>query len=202
MYSARGPVATTLDLPDGWQAHDLPMADVGDVWDDRLPCGVEPYFLRAHTGEHREWPDAINTYSSRGVNTGRRYFSLTTLGARQPYIPQHFHRQHTENFFCLSGRTWLYVNGTEVLVTPGDFVHAPAGTVHSYALGAHNTRMLGILTSDVFEPFFDRTGVATDANVYTEGLVNPATLMEKLGQIADLDVVMVGPPPQSAYAHL
>lgn len=202
VYSAQGPVATTLDLPDGWQAHDLPMADVVDVWDDRLPCGVEPYFLRAHTGEHREWPDAINTYSSRGVNTGRRYFSLTTLGARQPYIPQHFHRQHTENFFCLSGRIWLYVNGTEVLVTPGDFVHAPAGTVHSYALGAHNTRMLGILTSDVFEPFFDRTGVATDANIYTEGLVNPATLMEKFGQIADLDVVMVGPPPQSAYAHL
>ncbi|MFW0794410.1 quercetin 2,3-dioxygenase [Gordonia sp. CPCC 205515] len=200
IYSAKS--TDTIGLPGGWQTHDLPQVDASDTWDTSLPSGVEPYFIRAHEGEHREWPDAINTFSARGANTGSRYFSVLTLGAKQPYIPQHFHQQHTENFFCVSGRVWLSVNGTEVLVTPGDYVHAPAGTIHSYAFGAHNTRMLGVLTTDIFEPFFDRTGDATTDNVYTEGLVNPTTLMGKLGQIADLDVVMVGPPPQSNYAHL
>lgn len=196
---ARG---TRNDIPSSWTRHDLPLSAPTDAWHDTLPTDTRPYIQRAHAGEHRAWPDAINTFSARSVNTDRRYFSVTTLGNRQPYIPQHFHQLHTENFFCLSGRIWLWVNGTEVLLTPGDFVHAPPGTIHSYALGAHNTRMLGVLTTDVFEPFFDRTGEPTDDNVYTEGLVNPATLMAKLGQISDLDVTMVGPPPESAYAHL
>ncbi|MEE4024881.1 quercetin 2,3-dioxygenase [Gordonia sp. PKS22-38] len=189
-------------IPAGWAVHDLPLHDASDTWDDTLPTDTRPYVQRAHTGDHRAWPDAVNTFSARAANTDRRYFSVTTLGNRQPYIPQHFHQLHTENFFCLSGRIWLWVNGTEVLLTPGDFVHAPPGTIHSYALGAHNTRMLGVLTTDVFEPFFDRTGVPTADNVYTEGLVDPASLMAKLGQISDLDVTMVGPPPVSAYSHL
>lgn len=203
IYSAQHVAAEDRgSLPPGWLPVDAPYVDASDVWDETLPAITQPYFQRAHTGDHRAWPDAINTFSARGVTTDRRYFSVTTLGNRQPYIPAHFHRLHTENFFCLSGRIWLWVNGTEVLLTPGDFVHAPAGTIHSYALGAHNTRMLGVLTGDVFEPFFDRTGESTTDSVYTEGLVNPATLFEKLGQISDLDVEMVGPPPTSAYGHL
>lgn len=100
---------------------------------------------------------------------------MLTLGGRSPYIPQHFHRHHTENFFVLSGRVWLYVNGVETLLTAGDYLHAPAGTIHSFAFDAHTTRMLGILTSDVFENFFDVTGEATDDLVYTEGLINRST---------------------------
>lgn len=86
------------------QLHDLSHAEVRDVWDEELPAGVQGYFHRAHTGDTRAWPDAVNSYNARGRNTGRRYFSVTTVGARQPYIHRHFHRLHTENFFCLSGR--------------------------------------------------------------------------------------------------
>ncbi|GAA5052582.1 cupin domain-containing protein [Nocardia callitridis] len=108
---------------------------------------------------------------------------------------RHFHRLHTENFFCLSGRILLYANGVETLLTAGDYVHAPAGTIHSFAMDAHNTRMLGMLTTDVFEPFFDRLGETTDDSVYTDGLVDPGTFLTKLGGLADLDVEFVGPPP-------
>lgn len=53
-----------------------------------------------------------------------------------------------------------------------------------------------MLTSDVFEPFFDVTADATDDHVYTEGLINPDTFMARLAaHAADLDVVQVGPPP-------
>lgn len=109
---------------------------------------------------------------------------------------RHFHEQHTENFLCLSGRMWLYVNGTEILLTRGDFAHAPAGTIHTFAFDAHNTHMVGILTPNVFENFFDALGTPTDDHVHTETteLVAPPTPSPQLQ--AELDVVVTGPPPE------
>lgn len=166
-----------------------------DTWDDALPDGEHAYFLRSGEGDRRETGDALNTYITRGANTGGTCFAVDTLGARSPYFIRHFHRQHTESFACVSGRIWLHVNGREVLLTEGDFVHAPAGTVHTFAFDAHNTRMLGILTPDVFEPFFDLTGRPTELHVHPDGpnslATNPADLAE-----SDLDLVVVGPPPK------
>lgn len=178
---------------------DLPLPDPQDVWDSALPQGVQPYFLRLGEGDRRETGDGLNTYLTRGANTAGRYFAVDTIGARAPYFIRHFHRLHTENFVCVSGRVRLYVNGHEVLLTEGDFVHAPAGTVHTFSFDAHNTRMLGILTPDVFEPFFDLTGRPTELHVHPEGpaglAVDPAELAA-----ADLDLVVVGPPPRRVRA--
>jgi quercetin 2,3-dioxygenase len=200
VYSASGTSTGQLLLPGDARLHELPQVDPQDVWDDELPAGAEGYFLRHRGGDRRAWPDAVNAYAARGRHTGGRYFAVSTLAAPQPYIVRHFHRLHTENFLCLSGRIWLWVNGQEVLLTPGDFLHAPAGTVHSFAVAAHNTQMLGLLTSDVFEPFFDVTGVATDDLVHTEGLIDPTAVMGGMQAHPDLDVVVVGGPPQRVRA--
>ena len=197
MYSAAASTADpSLLLPRGARRHDIGFAAATHEWDDTLPAGAEPYYLRAMTGDRVAWPDAINAYSARGRNTGGRYFAVLTTAAPQPYFVQHFHQHHTENFFCLSGRVWLYANGSEVLLTPGDFVHAPAGTIHSFAIERHGTKLLGILTSDIFEPFFDVTGEPTDDVIYTEGLIQPERFRERLmANAPDLDVVIAGPPP-------
>ncbi|WGW11903.1 quercetin 2,3-dioxygenase [Saxibacter everestensis] len=201
IYSASGRGGSDRALlPADATLHDLPRGAALDVWDDALPGGLEPYFLRSRTGDRRGWPDAVNAFAARGRNAGGRYIAVNTLAAPQPYIIRHFHRQHTENFFCLSGRIWLWVNGQEILLTGGDFLHAPAGTVHSFAIAAHNTQMLGLLTSDVFEPFFDVTGQATDDLVHTEGLIDPSTLVGGIQRNPDLDLVVVGPPPQRVRA--
>lgn len=178
---------------------DLDRPGPEDVWDAALPQGPQPYFLRLGEGDRRETGDGLNTYLTRGTNTEGRYFAVDTIGARAPYFIRHFHRQHTENFVCVSGRVWVYVNGCEVLLTEGDFVHAPAGTIHTFSFDAHNTRMLGILTSNVFEPFFDLTGRPTEQHVHPEG---PASLAVDPTELAasDLDLVVVGPPPQRAKA--
>lgn len=192
----------TLGTPllSGVEAAPALTQSASEDWDASLPAGHEPYFLRGREGDRRGWPETINTFSSRGRTTGGRYFSVDTLGAPAPYIIRHFHRLHTENFFCLAGRIWLWVNGEEILLTPGDYVHAPAGTIHSFALAAHNTRMLGILTSDVFEPFFDVTGVPTEDHVYTEGLIDPSVVIGGIRANPDLDVVVTGPPPERTRA--
>ncbi|TNM63145.1 cupin domain-containing protein [Streptomyces sp. NP160] len=176
-----------------------------DAWDAELPAGVEPYFLRAGEGDRLRTPDALYTYLSRGRNTDHRYFAIHTVGAPGQYFGRHFHRQHTENFVCLAGRVWLWVNGTELLLTPGDFVHAPAGTIHTFAFDAHRTEMLGILSPDVFEPFFGVLGSSTQDRSYAEpgtmssretDLVGPPPVhvLQKLQD--ELDLVLVGPPPQ------
>ncbi|GAA4981593.1 quercetin 2,3-dioxygenase [Kineococcus glutinatus] len=167
-------------------------------WDAGLPAGVEPYFLRAGEGDRLATPNALYSYLSRGRNTDHRYFAIHTAGGHSDYFGRHFHREHTENFLCLAGRVWLYANGTEVLLTPGDFLHAPAGTIHTFAFDAHQTEMLGILTPDVFEPFFSVLGSPTDDHVYDEStaLVGPPPVhvLQKLQD--ELDLVLVGPPPQ------
>lgn len=188
-------------LPNGAQVSETPDVPLVTEWTESLPEGVAPFVMRDGGGDHRAWPDALNSYIVRPRNTAGRYFAVDTVAAPQPYIIRHFHRKHTENFLCLAGRIWLWVNGTELLLTPGDFLHAPAGTIHAFAIGAHNTRMLGLLSPDVFEPFFDVTGEATDDRVHTEGLIDPSVLMGKLqANVADLDLQVVGPPPERVRA--
>jgi len=172
-----------------------PFTEAADTWDAALPAAQQPYFLRSGEGDRREAGDCLNTYLARGADTGGGYFAVDTVGARAPYIVRHFHRLHTENFVCVSGRVRLHVNGSEVLLTQGDFVHAPAGTIHSFAFDAHNTRMLGVLTPDVFEPFFDLTGRPTEQHVHTDGPADLAMSPDELAA-ADLDLEVVGPPPR------
>ncbi|MFD5247137.1 quercetin 2,3-dioxygenase [Amycolatopsis sp. NPDC058340] len=198
LYAAGADV--TGEVPSMATRHDLPLVAPSAEWDDTLPAGTEGYFLRSRTGERRGWPDAVNSFLARGRNTGGHYVAVNTLAAPQPYVIRHFHRRHTENFLCLSGRIWLWVNGEEILLTPGDFLHAPAGAVHSFAVTAHNTQLLGLLTSDVFEPFFDVTGVPTDDHVHTEGLIDPSVVAGGIRANPDLDVVVVGGPPDRVRA--
>ncbi|MGO3151053.1 MAG: cupin domain-containing protein [Galactobacter sp.] len=190
-----GVSAEELALPDDAIGGGLaPLADTREF--DELPEGTEAYILNSGHGDNRAWPETINSYVARPRNTDRRYFMVDSLGGQQPYIIRHFHSLHTENFICLSGRIWIHANGQEVLLTEGDFLHAPAGTIHSFCMATHNTRMLGLLTGDIFEPFFDVTSQPANGDlVYTEGLIDPATIPAAMMAHPELDVTVVGPPP-------
>ena len=168
--------------------------------DAGLPPTQSPYFLSAGEGERMVSYQTMFTYLSRPANTGSNYFAVHTKGAKSPYIPLHFHSQHTENFLCTEGRMWLYANGREMLLTKGDFVHAPAGTIHSFALDAHNTQMVGFLTPSVFNGFFEYFNEPTEDYMYTEG-GEPYMDMEGFGRAqAEMDLTVVGPPPQRRAA--
>lgn len=194
-HRSTGEAREQLGSPLGITFPDHDEVQASQEWDAHLPSGAEPYFLRAGEGDRVTMGSALNTYLTRGRNTDHRYFAISTLGSHSPYFVRHFHEAHTENFLCLSGRTWLYVNGQELLLTRGDFVHAPAGTIHTFAFDAHNTQMLGILTPDVFEKFFDALGRPTEDYVHQESteLVAPPAPSPQLQ--AELDVVVAGPPP-------
>ncbi|MCU4298329.1 cupin domain-containing protein [Brevibacterium permense] len=164
---------------------------------NHLPDGEVPFVNAAGHGDRYETFEQMNTYPVRARNTGGRFFAMDTRGAKTPYIPLHFHQEHSENFLCLGGRVRLHANGEEVVLAPGDFLHAPAGTIHSFSLAANNTHMLGLLTPPVFEPFFEYMNDPTEEYVHVEGGEPhfPAAGFAKAQ--AELDLVVVGPPPES-----
>jgi quercetin 2,3-dioxygenase len=161
-----------------------------------LPAHATPFTLRAGEGERWKNLGQLNTFVARSRNTADTYFAMHTRGAKSEYIPRHFHRRHTENFFCVEGRILLHANGQEILLTKGDFLHAPAGTIHSFAFDGHSTQMLGILTTGIFEKFFEYMNVPTDDHVHDE-LGDQSFPGEGFGRArAELDLEVVGPPPE------
>lgn len=177
---------------------DLDSVEVEPPVREGLPESEGAFVTKSGLGDRYETYQQINSYSARSRNTGGRFFSMDTRGAKAPYIPLHFHQQHSENFFCLSGVVKIHANGQEVILLPGDFLQAPAGTIHSFAHAANNTRMLGILNPPVFEKFFEYMNDPTEAVVQQEG-GEPYFPIENFKQAqAELDLVVVGPPPETA----
>jgi quercetin 2,3-dioxygenase len=180
----------------GVQVPDLSRPEAGSAEHTVRPNGNVPFILSAGEGDHYSGADETHTYISRGENTDGRYFAVQSSGARSGYIPLHFHQQHTENFLCLDGRVRLHVNGREVLLTKGDFVHAPAGTIHSYAYDSAYARMVGVLAPSIFEPFFEYVFSPTADSIYTEGAAAGFNGAGFGRAQAELDLVVVGPPPE------
>jgi quercetin 2,3-dioxygenase len=162
----------------------------------QLPPGVQPYFLAAGEGERYVADNQMHTYLSRNRNTAGTHFAVESTGGRSDYIGLHYHRLHTENFLCLDGRVSLWANGREILLTKGDYLHAPAGTVHSYAFDSHRTKMLGFLAPGVFEPFFEYLFTPTQAYAYEETGQEFNPMPQLLKAQEELDLVLVGPPPR------
>jgi quercetin 2,3-dioxygenase len=174
---------------------DTAHADVEPAPFDRLPAGEQAFVNKAGRGDRYETYQQVNTYPVRSRNNGGRFFAMDTRGAKTPYIPLHFHREHAENFFCMEGIVKIHANGQEIVLTPGDFLQAPAGTIHSFSHAANNTRMMGILNPPVFEKFFEYMNDPTDAYVHHEG-GDPYFPGEGFARARDeLDLVVVGPPP-------
>lgn len=179
----------------GVRIHDLEKHDLPPLTGTALPPDETPYVLDAGEGDRWAGMDHLNSYLARSRNTGGTYFAMHTIGGKSAYVPKHFHRQHTENFLCLDGRVLLHVNGSELLLTKGDFLHAPAGTIHSFAFDSHHTQMLGLLTTEVFEKFFEYMNTPTQAHIPSEGgdMRFPAAGFARAR--AELDLEVVGPPP-------
>ncbi|MEV6561585.1 quercetin 2,3-dioxygenase [Nocardia sp. NPDC051756] len=183
----------------GIRIHDLEKHDLPPRTGTRLPPDETPYVLDAGEGDRWASMDQLNSHLARSRNTGGTYFALHTSGGKSPYIPRHFHRRHTENFLCLDGRILLHANGTEILLTKGDFLHAPAGTIHSFAFDGHNTQMLGLLTTDIFEKFFEYMNTPTQAHIHTEGGDMRFPTEGFARARAELDLEVVGPPPERRH---
>jgi quercetin 2,3-dioxygenase len=170
----------------------LPDAEANIVTDREVPAERRPYVLMEGEGERLVAADQLFSFLQTSASTEGAFFAVMTEGPAGQPIPWHYHKHHTENFFCLEGRMTLWINGQELTLYPGDFCQVTAGTVHSYRLDTPYTKFFGWLVPAVFEPFFRYIGDPTDSHVFP--MEPPAfrfdRVMAHMDEL-DLNVLMV-----------
>jgi len=118
------------------------------------PAGFEPYVIPTGEGEHMMAGDTLFTFLTDSRQSGGKFLVLMTDGPKGHRIPNHVHEKHTETFFCLNGSVSMTADKEEVSLRPGDFLHVPAGTPHTFQLTGNNTRFIQFHAPGLNEPFF------------------------------------------------
>ena len=157
------------------------------------PAGVQPYVLASDEGERLIAGDQLFSFLAHQGNTNGAFITLTTIGPKGDRIPDHFHEKHTETFFCLDGIMTMWASGEELRLLPGDFLHVPPGTIHSYRLDAPFTRFVGLLAPGLFEPFFRTFCDPYEGYIFPQS-PKPARFDRVIQKLAELDLKLVGPP--------
>jgi quercetin 2,3-dioxygenase len=128
------------------------------VENTKLPDETVPYVLASGEGDRLLTGDQLHRIVAAQKNTDGEFIIVSSEGPKGDRIVDHYHEKHTETFFCLEGQMTMWANGEEVRLNPGDFLHVPAHTIHSYRLDSHYTKVVGLLASGLFEPFFRTLG--------------------------------------------
>lgn len=185
-----GDVDTELVESDGAQAKE---------WSEKLkvaPEGLRPFVLAASEGDRMIAGDQLYTILGNQSHSNGAFISLLTEGPIGPPIPKHRHEEVTELFHCLNGEMEMYAGDGFVSLTPGDFLHVPPTTAHSFQLKKHDTRFLGFITPGHFEPFFRYLCDPFDG--YRYPLVPPPFCFDRvIAHLGELDLTVLersGPP--------
>jgi quercetin 2,3-dioxygenase len=163
------------------------------------PTGVVPFVLAASEGERMIAGDQAYTILGNSTHSNGVFIALLTEGPIGMPIPRHRHEKVTELFHCLNGEMEMYAGDGFVTLHPGDFLHVPPKTAHSFQLKKHDTRFLGFVTPGDFEPFFRYLCVPFDG--YRYPLVPPPFRFDRVIQhLSELDLTILerpgAPPPQ------
>lgn len=118
------------------------------------PAGVEPYVLAAGEGERMMAGDTLFTFLTDRRQSDGKFIALMTDGPKGDRIPNHLHEKHTETFFCLNGCVSTTAGEGHASLRPGDFLHVPAGTPHTFQLNGNHTRFIQFHAPGLNEAFF------------------------------------------------
>lgn len=136
------------------------------VENTELPAGVVPYVLESGEGDRLLTGDQLHRIVAAQKNTDGQFIVVSSEGSKGDRIVDHYHEHHTETFYCLEGQMTMWADGEEIQLNPGDFLHVPANTVHSYRLDSHYTKMVGVLVPGLFEPFFRTLGDPYEGHIF------------------------------------
>ena len=170
--------------------------DAGQTWAQKLtaaPEGVVPFVLAASEGERMIAGDQVYTMLGRQSHSNGVFISLLTEGPIGVPIPRHRHERVTELFYCLNGEMEMYAGEGYVTLSPGDFLHVPPKTAHSFQLKKHDTRFIGFITPGEFESFFRYMCEPFDGHRYP--LVPPPFRFDRVIQhLGELDLTLLERP--------
>ncbi|MEW4369939.1 quercetin 2,3-dioxygenase [Paenibacillus kandeliae] len=160
---------------------------------DHVPREVTSYVLESGEGIRLLTGDQLHRLLATQQTTGGEYIVVASDGPKGDEIVSHYHEHHTETFFCTRGNMTMWANDQEVQLFPGDFLHVPAGTVHSYRLNDHFTQVVGLLVSGLFEPFFRLLGDEYEYHMFPNE-AGPVRMDRVMANMDTLDLKVVAPP--------
>ena len=89
-------------------------------------------FVPAGTGPMYCGPGDRVSFLVTGAESSGGCFIVEGLAAPGGGPPPHIHHPQDESFFILEGTITLQAGGTTIHAKPGDFIHVPRGTVHTF----------------------------------------------------------------------
>ena len=138
----------------------------------KLPNEKKPYFIKNGEGERYLFGTQVASLVATTESTGDMIEIVQLWGGKGDSFPAHVHKQAHEGIVVLDGRLEVQLDGQLYLLTAGDYVSIPAGTVHAYRMQSHRTRFYSFtinghvakLYSIIGEPFskFERPPVSTN----------------------------------------
>jgi quercetin 2,3-dioxygenase len=138
----------------------------------KLPNEKKPYFIKNGEGERYLFGTQVASLVATTESTGDMIEIVQLWGGKGDSFPAHVHKQAHEGIVVLDGRLEVELDGQLYLLTAGDYVSIPAGTVHAYRMQSHRTRFYSFtinghvakLYSIIGEPFskFERPPVSTN----------------------------------------
>jgi quercetin 2,3-dioxygenase len=151
------------------------------------PASVQPYVIPAGEGERLMAGDMLFTFLTDQRQGSGKFIALMTDGPKGDRIPNHLHEKHTETFFCLNGCVSTTAGEEHVSLRPGDFLHVPAGTPHTFQLTGNNTRFIQFHAPGLNEPFFRYMCDPCDGHTFLQP-PPPFRFDRVLEHLAELDV--------------
>ena len=112
--------------------------------------------MRAGTGPPYWGPGDEVTFLVTGEETEGAVFMAEVSVAPTGGPPPHIHLREDESFYVREGTLAIRIGDRTVNAAPGDFVHIPRGTVHSFKnTGKVHAKMLVTFTPAGMEKFFE-----------------------------------------------
>jgi len=143
--------------------------------------------VRADEGTTVRWGPAGQIRILGGADTTDGCFSVVeSLEQPGSAAPLHIHHGEAEAFYIVEGTIELTCGGDTLTATAGDFVYAPKGVPHKYAVvGDRPARILLMFSRSGFESFFVEGGSPIGEPL--PGPPDPAAL-QRLFAAYDLEV--------------
>jgi mannose-6-phosphate isomerase-like protein (cupin superfamily) len=96
------------------------------------------------------------------------------------FVPPHSHGKEEEGYFVLSGELLMHLDGKEVPVAAGDFIHVPSGHLHGYRNPhAAPCRMLAWTVGGAMDQFF--TDMHSEIRSMPDDLPKMPPILQKHG---------------------
>lgn len=96
-----------------------------------MPEPAKPHFSLSKTGPTFPRKDEISEIKLDSIQSDGRYTILDEVWHPGFVVEPHFHKQHAEVFYVISGQVEWTVGGETHLMGPGSLVYIPPDTIHS-----------------------------------------------------------------------